>query len=356
MSMQNGNGNGNARAIQTIDPRQATLKDLLSRALPAMKQVLPRHLTPERLVKVALAATGRNQDLLACTADSILDCVMQAAQLGLEPGGPLGHAYLIPYKNKCTLIVGYKGLIELARRSGEIDSIEARVVYERDEFRVAYGLNPVLEHVPNLSGDPGQLIMVYAIARLRGGGVQAEVMTRSQVNAIRQRSRASGSGPWVTDYDEMARKTVVRRVCKYLPLSVELADVLEGEARVEEHHAATVSAGLLAPATGKPALESGSASPLPDAGPSGADAGADVAGGDGNENMDAEPPSDPPQSQPAARQPAIDHAARIRAAKSVRELNAAAAEASKAVSGEEAVALVKLVDERRGQLSAGTQS
>jgi recombination protein RecT len=354
MTMQNGNGNG-GNAIQKIDQRQATLKDLLTRALPSMKHVLPRHLTPERLVKVALAATGRTPKLLECTPASVLECVMQAAQLGLEPGGPLGHAYLVPYGNTCTLIVGYRGLIDLARRSGEIESIEARVVFERDEFRVAYGLNPVLEHVPNLMSDPGQMIMVYGIARLRGGGVQAEVMTRSQVEGIRRRSK-SGSrsdSPWATDYDEMARKTVVRRLCKYLPLSVELADVIEGEAKHEGDVGA--SGGLLSPASGRsleaPASNGNGASAEPES------------QGDAGQNQDADPPEQQPGAQAsstppvqAAQQPVVDHAARIRAATTIRELNAAAADASKSASGEALITLSKLVDECRAALQRGSQS
>jgi recombinational DNA repair protein RecT len=135
------------------------------------------------------------------------------------------------------MIPGYRGLISLARRSGQLKSIEARVVYANDTFGIEYGTSPFLKHVPNLTGDPGPLVLVYAVARLVDGGEQVEVMTKVQVDAIRSRSRAGKSGPWVTDYDEMARKTVVRRICKYLPLSVELAKALEIDERVESGQA-----------------------------------------------------------------------------------------------------------------------
>lgn len=230
-------------AIAKIDPRQANLKTLFERSKGAIAQVLPRHLTADRILKVTLAATSRTPKLLECTQTSLLSSVMQAAQLGLEPGGPLGHAYLVPFSNKvddkwiteCQLIVGYRGLIDLARRSGQIDSIEARCVYERDKFRVAYGLIQVLEHEPFMDGDAGKLVCVYAIARVKGGLPQVEVMTKSQVDGIKAMSKTGSKnfGPWKEHYEEMARKTVVRRICKYLPLTVELAEAIEADERAD---------------------------------------------------------------------------------------------------------------------------
>jgi recombination protein RecT len=131
------------------------------------------------------------------------------------------------------LIIGYRGLIDLARRSGQISRIEAHPAYEKDRFKIQFGLNPILEHEPDLSGDPGPMILVYAVAELRDGTKQVEVMTKKQVDGIRARSKAGKSGPWVTDYDEMAKKTVVRRLCKYLPLSVELVTAFERDDELE---------------------------------------------------------------------------------------------------------------------------
>ena len=222
-------------AIAKVDPRQASLKDLFERSRGAIAQVVPRHLTADRILKVTLSATARTPKLLECSQTSILQSVMQAAQLGLEPGGPLGHAYLVPFKNKgameCTMIVGYKGLIDLARRSGQIDSIEARIVCERDKFKISYGLVQVLEHEPFMDGHPGKIVAVYAIARIKNSLPQVEMMTRDQVDAIMAMSKTAGNqdGPWAMHFDEMARKTVVRRICKYLPLSVELATAIEAE-------------------------------------------------------------------------------------------------------------------------------
>lgn len=199
----------------------ATFGQFLAARKGQLLSVLPKHLTPERVCRVALNTFNRTPALAKCDMVSVFQAVQQAAELGLEPGGALSQCYLLPYGDKCQLIVSYKGLIELARRSGEILSIEARVIHEHDEYDVEFGLHSDIKHRPCLKGDPGELVMVYAIARLKDGTIQTEVMTRADVESIRRRSRSGKSGPWVTDYEEMARKTVVRRLCKYLPISTE---------------------------------------------------------------------------------------------------------------------------------------
>ena len=217
------------QAIQS-PPAAATFAQYLTARRRQLASVLPKHLTPERVCRVALTTFTRTPALMQCDMASVFQAVQQASELGLEPGGALGQCYLVPYKNTCQLIVSYKGLIELARRSGEIESIEARVIHENDEYSVEFGLHSDLRHKPCLTGEPGPLVMVYAIARLKGGMVQFEVMTRSEVESIRRRSRSGNSGPWVTDYDEMAKKTAVRRLCKFLPISSEkLAQALDAE-------------------------------------------------------------------------------------------------------------------------------
>ena len=165
---------------------------------------------------------------------SLIGAVVVAAQLGLEPG-IAGHAYLVPYGKQVTLIPGYRGLIELALRSGKIRSIEAHAVKEGDDFAFAFGLSPELRHVPAAS-NRGPTTAVYALARFADGGVQFDVMRKDDVDAIRRRSRASDSGPWSTDYDEMAKKTVVRRLCKYLPVSIELQTAISMDESAERGH------------------------------------------------------------------------------------------------------------------------
>lgn len=214
--------------------KQTAIKDLFERAKPSIAAVMPKHLTPDRLLKIALTATSRTPALLACSPQSLLLAVMQAAELGLEAGGLLGDGYLVPYKDRVTFIVGYRGLVNLARRSGQLRSIEAHVVRATDAFEIEFGLETKLVHKPALEGEPGDVVAVYAVAHFRDGGYQVEVMTRAEVDAIRKRSRAAEDGPWVTDYAEMAKKTVIRRLCKYLPLSPELARALEHEAAIEQ--------------------------------------------------------------------------------------------------------------------------
>lgn len=222
--------------MNQLNSREAmmSVKQLLEASKSAISARLPKHVTPDRILKVALTAVNKTPALLACKRDSLLLAILQAAELGLEPGGALGEGYLVPYGSTCQFIPGYRGLISLARRSGQIVSLEAHVVHQKDTFTFELGLESTLRHVPNLEDeDPGPLRFVYAVAKLVGGGVQFEVMSRSQVDAIRKRSKAGGSGPWVTDYEEMARKTVVRRLFKYLPVSVEMAQALELQAAAE---------------------------------------------------------------------------------------------------------------------------
>ena len=220
--------------------KMGTLKTMLESKKAAIQAILPKHLTADRILKVALVAASRNPRLLECDQLSILRSVMVAAQLGLEPDGPLGLAYLVPYRNskanrmEAQFQIGYRGLIALARRSGEIQSIEAHVVHEGDEFECVFGLEGILRHVPSWTAEkPGPLKAAYAVAHLTGGGVQFEVMTRAQIDRIRANSQSGNSGPWVSDCDEMARKTVVRRLCKYLPLSVEIARAITADTAEE---------------------------------------------------------------------------------------------------------------------------
>jgi len=169
---------------------------------------------------------------MECKPETVWKCVAEAGTLGLEIG-VMSSAYLVPFRNRrggtdCQLIVGYRGMIDLARRSGHIEQVFSRCVYENDEYEVNYADNSI-KHVPCLTGDPGAMVFVYAVAKFKEVGFQLEIMTKHQIEGVRKRSKASEDGPWVTDYDEMARKTVVRRLAKYLPLSVEMSRAIEAE-------------------------------------------------------------------------------------------------------------------------------
>lgn len=198
-------------------------------------RALPRHLNPDNMARIALTCFRMTPKLATCTPQSVFACVIQASQLGLRPG-MMGECFLIPYEDKkkkvviCTLQLGYQGMLELVRRSGLVDSIAAYIVHEKDQYAVRFGTNPGIEHIPHLDGDPGAPKLGYAVAQIKGGGTHAEVMTIREINSHRDRSqnyRAAKqygySNPWDTDYEEMARKTVIRRICKYLPKSNELA-------------------------------------------------------------------------------------------------------------------------------------
>lgn len=202
---------------------------------PSLQAVLPQHVKPERMLKIALGALRTTPKLMECTTESLFGALVQCAQLGLEPNTPMGHAYMIPFRNRkmnrtdVQVIIGYRGFIDLARRSGQIVSIAAHAVHEKDKFDFAYGLDERLEHRP-ASGDRGQVTHFYAVAKLAGGGHAFEVMTRADVETIRDASQNHQSAKkygkpsvWDQHFVEMGRKTAIRRLFKYLPVSIELA-------------------------------------------------------------------------------------------------------------------------------------
>lgn len=213
------NGAGNAPA------RTQTLEDFVQANMASLQQVASRSIDVSRLARLIIAQVQQNPNLRNCKAASIFRAMQQAAEVGLEPGNALGHSYLVPYKDEAQFIIGYRGFLELARRSGQIATLVAFPVYEGDEFEIELGADPKIRHIPNLdvSHDVAKLRLVYAVAKGKDGTLYPDVMTRADIDKIRSRSRSGNSGPWVTDYVEMARKTVVRRLAKYLPLSLEMA-------------------------------------------------------------------------------------------------------------------------------------
>lgn len=217
-----------------------TLKDFLRSKKALIEQALEgTALTPERLLSVTMTELRKTPTLRDCTRESLFGALVQAAQLGLEPGSALGHCYLVPYRNKktglteCQFQLGYKGMIDLARRSGQILSLYAHCVYERDHLDLAYGLAPKLEHRPCLDADAGALVGVYAVAHLVGGGQQFVFLPRHKIDAIRAGAKAGRDGPWVTHYDEMAQKTAARALFKWLPVSVEAMTAVGLDAQAE---------------------------------------------------------------------------------------------------------------------------
>ena len=192
-----------------------------------IKKALPSVLTPERFTRIVLSALSTNPKLGECTPQSFLGAMMTAAQLGVEPNTPLGQAYLLPYWNgrnncyECQFQLGYKGLLDLAYRSGDISVVQSQVVYENDEFSYSYGLEPELKHIP-AKADRGDPTHVYAVFRTQSDGYGYEVASIEDIRAHAQRySKSFGNGPWQTNFEEMAKKTVLKRVLKYAPLKSE---------------------------------------------------------------------------------------------------------------------------------------
>jgi recombination protein RecT len=206
---------------------QKTVVGLLEQMKSEIARCLPKHLTPERMARIAITELRKTPKLQECDPMSFIAAIMQASQLGLEPG-IMGSCYLIPFNNnqtgkvECTFMPGYRGFLDLARRSGQIVSLVARAVYANDEFRYEFGLKEDLIHRPAMQGDRGELVAVYAVAILKDGGHQFDVMSKKDVDAIRNQSKSKNNGPWVTHYDEMAKKTVLRKLFKWLPCSVEM--------------------------------------------------------------------------------------------------------------------------------------
>lgn len=225
------------QAAATAPAKQGDKKNinsLIKVMAPEIKKALPSVLTPERFTRMVLSALSTNAKLRECEPYSFLGAMMTAAQLGVEPNTPLGQAYLIPYKNhgrlECQFQLGYKGLIDLAYRSGEVSTIQAQVVYENDDFSYELGLEPKLHHIP-AKANRGAPAFFYAVFRTKDGGYGFEVMSVEDVKAHAKRySKAYENGPWQTNFEEMAKKTVLKRVLKYAPLK---SDFLRGVAQDE---------------------------------------------------------------------------------------------------------------------------
>lgn len=206
--------------IVSYKDRVARVRDMLERAGPNL--ALPAHVGAGAMTRAVINSVIKTPKLLDCSIVSLHGAVAQAAELGLLPGDAAGMAYLIPFGKKVQFVAGYRGLLDLARRSGKVTAIYARVVHEEDYFEYQYGLDERCVHKPADDDDPGPLTHAYAVAVLADGSSQFEVMTRKQVDDVRTRARGGNTGPWKTDEAEMWKKTVLRRLCKVLPVSTQL--------------------------------------------------------------------------------------------------------------------------------------
>lgn len=230
--------------MQAMNP-QRQMKQLLEKSWPRIAAVMPQEMSEKRLYQMYVSTINREPQLASCSVESVLSCFMRCTSLGLEPSNVdgLGRAYILPYGNKnyrtgqkeATLIIGYKGMIDLARRSGQIRDISARAVHEGDEFTYSYGLNEDLRHVP--CAKPGKLTHVYMIANFKDGGHYFQVMNADEIEAAAKRSPSYGKAvsPWKSDYEAMAKKTVIRRAFPYLPVSVEARDAAASDDQTPDY-------------------------------------------------------------------------------------------------------------------------
>lgn len=230
----------NTNSVAKQQPQQ-TIKGLIVKMEGQIAKALPKVITPERFTRMIFTALSKDSKLATCTPNSFLGAMMQAAQLGLEPNTPLGQAYLIPFKNKGVMEVqfqiGYKGMIDLAYRSKEVTDISAQCVYENDEFEYELGLNPVLKHKPALK-NRGEVILYYAVFHTKSGGYGFEVMSKEDIiNHAKKTSQSFGSNysPWSKYFDEMAKKTVLKRVLKYAPIASDFAMAINSDETIKTH-------------------------------------------------------------------------------------------------------------------------
>jgi len=227
------------KAQNAVAKKKSTAVDYLNdaRFREQLAAALPKFLDTDHFVRSAITEFRMNPALTECSVPSVLGYFMQAAACGLEPASVLGQCYPVPFNNKktgareCQFLLSYRGMLSIARRSGEIASVIAETVHEKDEFEIAYGLEPNLVHKPHIGDNPGATIGAYCVVRFKGEGVEPLIkfMPKAEIDAHRKRSKASSSGPWVTDYEEMAKKTVFRSVFKWLPVSLEQVMATTGD-------------------------------------------------------------------------------------------------------------------------------
>lgn len=219
--------------------KSMTIVDMVRALEPEIRRALPAVLTPERFTRMALSAINNTPELADCTPMSFIAALMNAAQLGLEPNTPLGQAYLIPYRNRgvleCQFQLGYKGLIDLAYRTGQIQVVQAQIVREFDYFEYQYGLDSRLNHRPG-EGERGEITFIYGLFKLNNGGYGFEVSNKADMDAFAAKySKSFGSrySPWKENYEDMAKKTVIKRALKYAPVSSDFQRALSTDESIK---------------------------------------------------------------------------------------------------------------------------
>ena len=227
--------------------KPATLIDWLSKMRPELEKALPRHVSPDRILRIAMTAIRTSPKLQSCEPMSFIAALMQSAQLGLEPNTPLGECYLIPYNSKTGMKVqfqiGYKGIITLAQNTGQYRSIYSHEVHKNDVFSFELGLHKDLKHIP--ADEPeGEPTYYYACYHLLNGGYDFIIWSRNKVEKHRDQYSKAAKYPdssWQTDFNAMAKKSVVIALLKYAPKSIELARQLAMDSTVKKEIASDMT-------------------------------------------------------------------------------------------------------------------
>lgn len=216
---------------EIVKTKATAVRQLLSSDVvqTQIAKALPAICKPERFMRIAVTAITKNPKLAECTQESLMGCLLDLAQLGIEADGRRAH--LIPYGTTCTLILDYKGIVELVKRGGEVVTIHADKVCKNDDFKVDMG--EIKKHSIDYSRDRGEAYAYYAYAKMKDGSLQTEVMTKAEVEKIRQGSKGKNSSPWSQHFDEMGKKTVFRRLAKWLPMLPEVAQKMDEVEKME---------------------------------------------------------------------------------------------------------------------------
>lgn len=218
-----------------LSPMAIALQEI-ERMIPEIGKSLPRQFNKERMARLFTTEVRKNPLLAQCDRVSFFGAILQCSQLGLEPGSALGHAFLVPRKKKdgsyeVTLQIGYQGMLDLVERDGRI-TIESHLVFSNDIFDIDYGTDARIVHKPHLHGLRGDLLGAYAIARYKDGRTKFRFISVEEIEEAKKAAQAK-YGPWITHYNEMARKTAVRRLYKMLPKSTDIATALDLDEKIE---------------------------------------------------------------------------------------------------------------------------
>lgn len=225
-----------------VKSKATSLRNMLEVYKSEIAIALPRHVSSDRMLRMCMTSARKTPDLLDCTPESFLGAAIQSAQLGLEPDTPLGHAWLLPFKNQRTgtkevnFMPGYRGYLDLIYRVAEHPILNPVGVYEVDKFEWERGTSPFIKHIQMPREQRHKMTHVYVTARFPDGRIEFDVMTLAEIEAIRARSKATGFTPWKTDHESMSKKTIIRRFCKYLPMSAELQRAIGLDDLADEGH------------------------------------------------------------------------------------------------------------------------